>query len=306
MQAAREAEERSLREQARKQEEEAARLRMMEKMQERETQMQKEQERLGRYGHLQYNEPGRGNPPPGPPGNQQTPPSMYGPPPPQRNSSYEVANQHGGFGARAASSPNIPNEGEPTMINGRTPTGNSSLRMNESLSSSAKKSVSFDANLATEINENYRAYASTSSDGSRDYRGSDSTSPGFQYGSGMSEQPQYFQRGSYGSQPTTPTTPQDVFAPRTPDNPPQEPPHLVVGSTPGVVGAQEVYRDPRDRIAAQRAEQKNTSSPVPERLSFRDKMRMFAAEAGENTPKDRAKISFAQRRIETSLNQNGQ
>jgi len=32
---------------------------------------------------------------------------------------------------------------------------------------------------------------------------------------------------------------------------------------------------------------------------------MFAAEAGENTPKDRAKISFAQRRIESAL-ENGQ
>ena len=100
--------------------------------------------------------------------------------------------------------------------------------------------------------------------------------------------------------PATPNTPNDMYGGRTPDN--QEPPSLVVGATPGVVGAQEVYRDPRDRIAAQRR-QHNQGGSIPERMSFRDKMKMFAAEAGEqNTPKERAKISRAQREIETSIN----
>jgi hypothetical protein len=37
-------------------------------------------------------------------------------------------------------------------------------------------------------------------------------------------------------------------------------------------------------------------------MSFRDKMKMFASEAGENTPKERPKVSRAQRAIETSIN----
>ena len=75
----------------------------------------------------------------------------------------------------------------------------------------------------------------------------------------------------------------------------------MVTSTPGVVGAQEVYRDPRDRIARQKAADKQPGA-VPERMSFRDKMKMFATEIGENTPVERPKISKAQREIETNLN----
>ena len=75
---------------------------------------------------------------------------------------------------------------------------------------------------------------------------------------------------------------------------------LTSGDTPGVVGGQEVYRDPRDRMLAE----KGLGARVPgsgERMSFRDKMRMFATEAGENTPQDRSKISNAQRRIDSQL-----
>jgi hypothetical protein len=58
---------------------------------------------------------------------------------------------------------------------------------------------------------------------------------------------------------------------------------LVPGSTPGVVGAQEVYYDPRDRIAASKGAGPPRGGPriTPDRMSFRDKMGMFATEAGE-------------------------
>lgn len=77
----------------------------------------------------------------------------------------------------------------------------------------------------------------------------------------------------------------------------------LVGNTPGVIGAQEVYRDPRQRIERQRALEQPARPPGPEKLTFREKMRMFARETGEDhTPRDKMKISRAQREIETSLN----
>ncbi|CAG0912478.1 unnamed protein product [Notodromas monacha] len=72
------------------------------------------------------------------------------------------------------------------------------------------------------------------------------------------------------------------------------------GNTPGVIGAQEVYRDPRQRRLAEKASAVTTAaSPNPEKLTFREKMKMFAVESGEGaTPKDKVKISKAQREIE--------
>ena len=71
-------------------------------------------------------------------------------------------------------------------------------------------------------------------------------------------------------------------------------------STPGVIGAQEVYRDPRLRRLAEQQQQKaQLKAPGPEKLSFQEKMRMFALESGEpQTPKDKSKASKAQREIE--------
>lgn len=70
-------------------------------------------------------------------------------------------------------------------------------------------------------------------------------------------------------------------------------------ATPGVIGAQEVYRDPRARRLAEQAQQKTSQTPVPEKLSFKEKMKMFAMETGESgTPKDKSKISRAQREID--------
>ncbi|KAK5646541.1 hypothetical protein RI129_005005 [Pyrocoelia pectoralis] len=72
----------------------------------------------------------------------------------------------------------------------------------------------------------------------------------------------------------------------------------VATATPGVIGAQEVYRDPRTRRLAEQAQQK-MQTPVPEKLSFKEKMKMFAMETGESgTPRDKSKISRAQRDID--------
>ena len=90
--------------------------------------------------------------------------------------------------------------------------------------------------------------------------------------------------------------------PRTPQQHSSAPPPTLVTNvdTPGVVGGQEVYRDPRDRMLAE----KTSRLMVPgsgERMSFRDKMKMFASEAGEDTPHDKSKVSYAQRRIDSQL-----
>lgn len=72
-------------------------------------------------------------------------------------------------------------------------------------------------------------------------------------------------------------------------------------NTPGVIGAQEVYRDPRwRRLQEQQQKQQQANAPKPEKLTFKEKMKMFAMESGEDaTPKDKVKVSKAQREIET-------
>lgn len=60
-----------------------------------------------------------------------------------------------------------------------------------------------------------------------------------------------------------------------------------------------LHSDPRQRRLAEQQQQKKTETPVPEKLSFKEKMKMFALESGENnTPKDKLKISRAQRDID--------
>ncbi|XP_070568071.1 afadin-like isoform X2 [Ptychodera flava] len=74
--------------------------------------------------------------------------------------------------------------------------------------------------------------------------------------------------------------------------------------TPGVIGAQEIYNDPRNRIQAMQALQKQKTA-VPDRMSFRDKMKMFADEIGENSPQEKTKSSKWEREFlaqNTSLN----
>lgn len=88
--------------------------------------------------------------------------------------------------------------------------------------------------------------------------------------------------------------------------PPTSPPsNFIVGNTPGVIGAQEVYRDPRKQIQEQRVQHlsRNNRGPGPEELSFKDKMKKFALEAGQpESPRDKVKISRAQRDIENKVN----
>jgi afadin len=94
-----------------------------------------------------------------------------------------------------------------------------------------------------------------------------------------------------------------VFNNNTPQQNHVEAKYRTSENTPGVIGAQEIYRDPRNRIAAQR-EANNPKKPA-DRMSFRDKMKYFAQEAGENTPKEKAKASRTLRNIESQLH-NGQ
>ncbi|XP_023710210.1 uncharacterized protein LOC111865986 isoform X4 [Cryptotermes secundus] len=87
-----------------------------------------------------------------------------------------------------------------------------------------------------------------------------------------------------------------LASPKSPDGGP------FAGNTPGVIGAQEVYKDPRARLLAAQQHQKllsTRSGPLPEKLSFKEKMKMFAMETGEDgTPRDKVKISRAQREID--------
>ena len=98
----------------------------------------------------------------------------------------------------------------------------------------------------------------------------------------------------------------DVFSAQSPTSPNQQTPPSYSRSpstssnTPTVIGAQEIYRDPRSRIEAQRATQPR--KPAADRLSFRDKMKFFAQEAGEDTPKNKPKASKTLRHIESQLN----
>lgn len=53
------------------------------------------------------------------------------------------------------------------------------------------------------------------------------------------------------------------------------------------------------RLQQKQAEQAAAKNPGPEKLTFKEKMKMFAMETGEaETPKDKVKISRAQRDIE--------
>lgn len=67
-------------------------------------------------------------------------------------------------------------------------------------------------------------------------------------------------------------------------------------NTPNVIGSQEVYRDPRERI---REEKMKTQAPRavqgPEKLSFKEKMKMFAMTEAANAANERSNNSRAQR-----------
>ncbi|XP_043480029.1 afadin isoform X3 [Leptopilina heterotoma] len=87
-----------------------------------------------------------------------------------------------------------------------------------------------------------------------------------------------------------------LASPKTPEGPGG----IFSAATPGVIGAQEVYKDPRQKRLAEKQKQQNSQmGAVPEKLSFKEKMKMFAMETGEDgTPRDKVKISRAQREID--------
>lgn len=82
---------------------------------------------------------------------------------------------------------------------------------------------------------------------------------------------------------------------------PEESATFSMMNTPNVIGAQEVYRDPRERIKLE----KMKSQPIrpalqgPEKLSFKDKIKMFAMEASQQAEAARNKVtnSKAEREI---------
>jgi afadin len=67
-----------------------------------------------------------------------------------------------------------------------------------------------------------------------------------------------------------------------------------------IYGMMPCFRDPRmKRLADQQQLKQLASQPVPEKLSFKEKMKMFAMESGELGPcKNRLSNSRAQRDIE--------
>ena len=77
-----------------------------------------------------------------------------------------------------------------------------------------------------------------------------------------------------------------------------------IANTPNVIGSQEVYRDPRDRIKEQKMKNQQMVSPEtkPEKLSFKEKMKMFAmSESNAALHSKQASLSRIQRDL---LNEN--
>ncbi|VDI80939.1 afadin, partial [Mytilus galloprovincialis] len=280
MQAQRDAEEAALRAEARRREEEYRREEM-ERQREKERQEQREirvNEERKRLENMSNNSHTGYQPYANLPAQSQF--DKGAPPPPQRGtSSYEMANQS--FGSRSNIQTSVPTN------NGNNYRGMSMSRSHPGPEISAppgmnpKKSVSFNTQPDTHL---YTPHGSQSS-----YRTSSVSSD--------------TNNVSFEQNMPLPSQNDSVF-----NNSPQqnhvEPKYRTSENTPSVIGSQEIYRDPRNRIAAQK-EANIKKGPGAERMSFRDKMKYFAAEAGENTPKEKPKASRTLRNIESQLH-NGQ
>ncbi|XP_062598039.1 afadin-like isoform X4 [Saccostrea cucullata] len=206
--------------------------------------------------------------------------SQYGAPaPPVRGSSYDVHNM------------NRQNERNPEIQNGFRNMNNNNSNMRYVPETVPKKSVSFNTQLET------RNTYSVGSESDRTPYASQSS-----YRSSTSDQNE--PHSPYGQPPTPDHAPQDnVFdSSGTPQQ--NHVSYKTAEITPTVVGSQEVYRDPRSRIMAQKEAQSGNAfskKPASDRMSFRDKMKFFAQEAGENTPKEKPKASKTLRNIESQL-----
>lgn len=288
IQAQKEAEEAAAREEIRRQEEAYERQRQAEQErrrqeEEREIRVAEERKRLEamtaqnqnqNYHYQQY-----ANLPP-----QSSPKvynsNMYTPPPPERGSSYNAANRN--VNSRPEDNVDRHNGGY-RMNNLSSPAPFRSSQENIP----SKKSVSFNTQVNAQPNVGYVE--------------PEQRSP-------SSYQP--FQRAYVSPEQSYSRTNYSTSSPSVPVNSVQDSPKVnspevqyrTQEHTPNVIGAQEVYRDPRTRIEAKMASKGKQNA---DRLSFRDKMKFFAQEAGENTPKEKPKASTTQRRIESQL-QNGQ
>lgn len=68
--------------------------------------------------------------------------------------------------------------------------------------------------------------------------------------------------------------------------------------SPSIVGTNEVYRDPRQRRLNELQDRQMNAGPDGSNLEFRDKMKLFAHQIGEGTPKQRFSASSAERHIQ--------
>ena len=206
--------------------------------------------------------------------------NMYTPPPPERGSSYNVGNRN--FNSRQ--------EDNMDKYNGGYRVNNtSSSPFRSSQENIPKKTVSFNPHVNAPQNVGYVE---------PEQRSPSSYQP-FQRAYLTPEQS--YSRTNYPMSSSSPSVPVNSVTDSSTLNAP-EVQYRTQENTPTVIGAQEIYRDPRSRIEAKMA---NKGKQSADRLSFRDKMKFFAQEAGENTPKEKPKASTTQRRIESQL-QNGQ
>lgn len=281
MQAAREIEEASLRAQIRQQEEEYSRKRLEKQKQLRLEQQREirvsserqriesmqEQNRAPGFDHQPY-----ANLPPAQPNRDV-------PQPPERNSSFNMI-QRGSMRNSDYQGSNFRDQPQPVRRMGPETTAPATMPV-------PKKSVSFNTQL-----EQLNTYSVGSVSG-------ESHPSVSSYRSSQGSQSELADH-QFMDHPGMPHESNDVFA-SPPQNNINHDITYVAGGTPNVVGAQEIYRDPRQRIAAQKAAN-SIKRPGAERMSFRDKMKYFATEAGEDTIKLKPKASKTLRTIESQLN----
>ncbi|XP_052088290.1 afadin-like isoform X5 [Mytilus californianus] len=280
MQAQRDAEEAALRAEARRREEEYRREEM-ERQREKERQEQREirvNEERKRLENMSNNSHTGYQPYANLPAQSQF--EKGAPPPPQRGtSSYEMANQS--FGNRSNIQTSVPTNNVNNYRGMSTSRSHPGPEISAPPGMIPKKSVSFNTQPDTHL---YTPHGSQSS-----YRtssvSSDTNNVSFEQNMPLQSQ-------------------NDSVFNNSPQQNHVEAKYRTSENTPGVIGSQEIYRDPRNRIAAQK-EANSKKGPGAERMSFRDKMKYFAAEAGENTPKEKPKASRTLRNIESQLH-NGQ
>lgn len=219
---------------------------------------------------------------------QYSPPDRYTinvPPPPARGSSYEAANRSNNGGPNGYETANRSNSGVPNSYNDYRNTSSTARVPPEP---PFKKSVKFNTQLETQINTYNEEQARGQSVSSYRSSASDPQSP---ISPGVNSQPLDKNSNAFVTPPQQNHIDQKYRTTET---------------TPTVIGAQEVYRDPRSRINAQKdSHLAPPNKKGQEKMSFRDKMKFFAHEAGEDTPKYKPKASKTLRNIESQLH-NGQ